>query len=191
MLLKSLMMLEGVSRLASPRFSLMEAIMPHRRNILWRRMSPVRRLRQAKRVFFDAQRLIEVFPRRSLRISRTGARRPVRRAPGPSRSGAERQPAGARACSPARYSSAHRCSLSREVAALDWRHLDLGRQRGASWLGAWHSAVAGDQQERAPRSARIISGLRRKSSLRQATALTRPLGKRSNLPHRNLAVKLS
>ncbi|MEX2140900.1 MAG: AarF/ABC1/UbiB kinase family protein [Pirellulales bacterium] len=64
MLLKSLMMLEGVSRLASPRFSLTEAILPHRRNILWRRMSPARRLRKAKRVFFDAQRLLEVFPRR-------------------------------------------------------------------------------------------------------------------------------
>jgi ubiquinone biosynthesis protein len=64
MLLKSLMMLEGVSRLASPRFSLTEAILPHRRHILWRRMSPARRLRKAKRVFFDAQRLAEVFPRR-------------------------------------------------------------------------------------------------------------------------------
>ncbi len=39
MLLKALVMLEGVSRLASPRFSLMEAMVPHRRNILWRRMS--------------------------------------------------------------------------------------------------------------------------------------------------------
>jgi ubiquinone biosynthesis protein len=64
MLLKSLMMLEGVSRLASPRFSLMEAMLPHRRNILWRRMSPARRLRKAKRVFFETQRLIEVLPRR-------------------------------------------------------------------------------------------------------------------------------
>jgi ubiquinone biosynthesis protein len=64
MLLKSLMMLEGVSRLASPRFSLTEAIIPHRRSILLRRMSQMRRLRKAKRVFFDAQRLLEVFPRR-------------------------------------------------------------------------------------------------------------------------------
>jgi ubiquinone biosynthesis protein len=64
MLLKSLMMLEGVSRLASPRFSLAEAILPHRRTILWSRMSPSRRFRKAKRIFFDAQRLVEVLPRR-------------------------------------------------------------------------------------------------------------------------------
>jgi ubiquinone biosynthesis protein len=65
MLLKSLMMLEGVSRLASPKFSLTEAMIPHRRNILWRRMSPMRRMRKAKRVFFDVQRLLEVLPRRA------------------------------------------------------------------------------------------------------------------------------
>jgi ubiquinone biosynthesis protein len=64
LLLKALVMLEGVSRLASPRFSLMEAMVPHRRNILWRRMSPARRWRKTKRVLFDVQRLIEVIPRR-------------------------------------------------------------------------------------------------------------------------------
>ncbi|MDZ4821682.1 MAG: AarF/ABC1/UbiB kinase family protein [Planctomycetota bacterium] len=64
MLLKSLMMLEGISRIASPKFSLIEAMIPHRRGIIWRRMSPKRRWRKLKRTATDFERLVEVFPRR-------------------------------------------------------------------------------------------------------------------------------
>ncbi len=68
LLLKSLVMLEGVSRLASPRFSLMEAMLPHRRTIVRRRFSPRRRWRKARRVFHDLERLAEIFPRRMLEL---------------------------------------------------------------------------------------------------------------------------
>jgi ubiquinone biosynthesis protein len=66
MLIKTLVMLEGTSRLASPRFSLMDVIEPHQKQMVWRRISPVRRLRKLRRIYSEMEHLAEVLPRRVL-----------------------------------------------------------------------------------------------------------------------------
>ncbi|HEY2883443.1 MAG TPA: AarF/ABC1/UbiB kinase family protein [Pirellulales bacterium] len=66
MLLKMLVMLEGTSRLASPRFSLMEVLAPHQRQMAWRRISPMRRLRKLRRIYSEMEHLAEVLPRKVL-----------------------------------------------------------------------------------------------------------------------------
>lgn len=64
MLLKMLVMLEGTSRLSCPRFSLMDVLMPHQKQMVWRRMSPKRRLRKFRRIYGELERLAEVLPRK-------------------------------------------------------------------------------------------------------------------------------
>jgi ubiquinone biosynthesis protein len=66
MLLKMLVMLEGTSRLASPRFSLMDMLKPHQKQMLWRRISPVRRLRKLRRIYSEMEHMAEVLPRKLL-----------------------------------------------------------------------------------------------------------------------------
>ncbi len=64
MLLKVLIMLEGTSRLLAPEFSLMELIGAYRHKMLWRRLSPTRRVRKLQRIYGEFERLAEVLPRR-------------------------------------------------------------------------------------------------------------------------------
>ncbi len=66
MLLKMLVMLEGTSRLASPRFSLMEMLRPHQKEMMWRRISPIRRLRKLRRIYGELEHMAEVLPRKLL-----------------------------------------------------------------------------------------------------------------------------
>lgn len=63
MLIKVLVMLEGTSRLACPKFSLMEIMRPHQRRMMWRQMSPTYRLRRWRRTASEAMRLVEWLPR--------------------------------------------------------------------------------------------------------------------------------
>lgn len=63
LLIKVLVMLEGTGRLLAPRFSLMESMLPYRRKLLLRRMSPGRRLRKLRRFYHEMERLLAVLPR--------------------------------------------------------------------------------------------------------------------------------
>ena len=68
MLLKTLVMLEGLARLASPRFCLMDVLGPHQKQMAWRRISPLRRLRKLRRIYGEIEHLAEVMPRKVLDI---------------------------------------------------------------------------------------------------------------------------
>ena len=63
MLIKTLVTLEGTSRMVSPRFSLVEVMAPYRKKMLWRRFSPGRRLRKMRRLYSEFERLVSVLPR--------------------------------------------------------------------------------------------------------------------------------
>jgi ubiquinone biosynthesis protein len=63
MLLKALITLEGTSQMASPRFSLVEMMRPYRKKMIWRRMSPKRRLKKFRRFMSEMEHLIEYIPR--------------------------------------------------------------------------------------------------------------------------------
>jgi ubiquinone biosynthesis protein len=63
MLIKALITLEGTSQLVSPKFSLVEMMQPYRKKILWRRLSPRRRLRKMRRFFAEIEHVIELMPR--------------------------------------------------------------------------------------------------------------------------------
>ena len=63
MLIKALITLEGTSRKVSPKFSLVEMMRPYRRKILWRRMSPLRRMRKLRRFFSEIEHVLELLPR--------------------------------------------------------------------------------------------------------------------------------
>ena len=62
MLLKALVTLEGTARQVSPKFSLVEMIQPYRSKLLWRRFSPMRRLRKLHRLFSEVEHLVDVLP---------------------------------------------------------------------------------------------------------------------------------
>jgi ubiquinone biosynthesis protein len=68
MLIKMLVMLEGTARLASPRFSLMDVLAPHQQQMVWRRISPLRRFRKMRRIYGELEHLAEVLPRKVLDI---------------------------------------------------------------------------------------------------------------------------
>ena len=68
LLLKVLVMLEGTSQLLSPQFNLMDVIVPYQRKILWRRISPKRRIQKFRRIYSEFENLIEVLPRGILDI---------------------------------------------------------------------------------------------------------------------------
>ncbi|MEO8498914.1 MAG: AarF/ABC1/UbiB kinase family protein, partial [Planctomycetota bacterium] len=64
LLIKTLVTLEGTTKMLSPKFSLMEVMRPFQRKMLLRRLSPARQLRKARRVYFELQQLAEIVPRR-------------------------------------------------------------------------------------------------------------------------------
>ncbi len=64
MLIKTLLMLEGMARMLEPDFSLMELIEPYRSNILRRRLSPRRQSRKLRNMLGEVEQLAEVAPRR-------------------------------------------------------------------------------------------------------------------------------
>ena len=63
MLIKALITLEGTAQLVSPKFNLVEMMQPYRRKILWKRMSPKRRLRKLRRFISEIEHVIELLPR--------------------------------------------------------------------------------------------------------------------------------
>jgi ubiquinone biosynthesis protein len=63
MLVKVLVMLEGTSRLVSPRFSLMEVMGPYQRKMVLRRLSPARQVRKLRRLYSELERLAAIAPR--------------------------------------------------------------------------------------------------------------------------------
>ena len=64
LLLKMLVMLEGTMQLLDANFSLMELIEPYRKKMLVRRMSPARRMKKMRRIYFEMEQLAEIVPRR-------------------------------------------------------------------------------------------------------------------------------
>jgi ubiquinone biosynthesis protein len=64
MLIKTLLMLEGMARMMQPSFSLMEVIEPYRGQIFRRRMSPKRHARKIRNMLAELEQLAEVAPRR-------------------------------------------------------------------------------------------------------------------------------
>jgi ubiquinone biosynthesis protein len=68
LLLKALITVEGSARHLSPSFSLVEVIEPYQKKILWRRLSPVRRLKKLQRLYSEVEHLVESLPRGILNI---------------------------------------------------------------------------------------------------------------------------
>jgi ubiquinone biosynthesis protein len=68
MLLKTMIVLEGTGKVIQPRFSLLDAMGPYRRQALKRRLSPRQQLRRLRAVSRDMARLVEIFPRRMIDI---------------------------------------------------------------------------------------------------------------------------
>ena len=64
LLLKTLVTLEGTTKLLSPSISLIELLQPLHRRIVLRRMSPKRQLRKLMRIFMEVEHLAEILPRR-------------------------------------------------------------------------------------------------------------------------------
>jgi ubiquinone biosynthesis protein len=63
-LLKTLVTLEGTTKLLSPSISLIELLQPLHRRIVLRRMSPKRQFRKLMRIFMEVEHLAEILPRR-------------------------------------------------------------------------------------------------------------------------------
>jgi ubiquinone biosynthesis protein len=63
MLLKALITLDGTARTLSPRFSLIEVMVPYHRKMLWRRFSPRRRFRKLRRLYSEVEHLVSILPR--------------------------------------------------------------------------------------------------------------------------------
>ncbi|MCA9173308.1 MAG: AarF/ABC1/UbiB kinase family protein [Planctomycetales bacterium] len=68
MLIKTLITLEGTAKLLSPRFSLLELIVPYHRKLLLRRMSPSRQVRKMRRLAVEMEHLVEQMPQRMMDI---------------------------------------------------------------------------------------------------------------------------
>lgn len=64
MLIKTLLMLEGMARMMQPSFSLMELVEPYRGKIFRRRLSPKRQARKFRAMVAELEQLAEVAPRR-------------------------------------------------------------------------------------------------------------------------------
>ncbi|HUG70195.1 MAG TPA: AarF/ABC1/UbiB kinase family protein [Pirellulaceae bacterium] len=64
LLIKTLVTLEGTTKMLSPKFSLMEVMRPFQRKMMLRRLSPARQLRKVRRVYFELEKLAEIMPRR-------------------------------------------------------------------------------------------------------------------------------
>jgi ubiquinone biosynthesis protein len=63
LLLRVLVLLEGTSRLLNPCFKLTELMQPYEQRLLWRRLSPARRLQKLRRLYHEWQYVGEVLPR--------------------------------------------------------------------------------------------------------------------------------
>ena len=68
MLIKTLVTLEGTTRGLSPQFSLMEIMQPFHRRLMLERLSPHRQWRRLRRLYFEAEQLAEMAPRRLMEI---------------------------------------------------------------------------------------------------------------------------
>lgn len=68
MLIKTLITLEGTSKLLSPRFSLMEVMQPFQKGMLLRRLSPMRQAKKLRRLYLEVEQLVEVLPQRVIQI---------------------------------------------------------------------------------------------------------------------------
>jgi ubiquinone biosynthesis protein len=68
LLLKTLITLEGSTKLLNPSFSLMELLQPLHRKMLSRRLSPQRQMRRFLRFYMETERLAEILPRRLTEI---------------------------------------------------------------------------------------------------------------------------
>lgn len=68
MLIKTLIVLEGTTRMLSPSFSLMEVMQPFHRKLLWQRFSPLRQWRRLRRLRVEVEHLLEVLPGRLIDI---------------------------------------------------------------------------------------------------------------------------
>lgn len=64
MLLKTMVMLDGTGRLLDPEFNLVGLLQKHRRRIMMKRFSPMRRIRKWTRFYREVERLAEIAPRR-------------------------------------------------------------------------------------------------------------------------------
>jgi ubiquinone biosynthesis protein len=64
LLLKTLVTLEGTTKLLSPAISLLELLQPLHRRMILRRMSPKRQLRKLMRIMMEVEHLAEILPRR-------------------------------------------------------------------------------------------------------------------------------
>jgi ubiquinone biosynthesis protein len=63
MLIKVLVMLEGTSRLLNPHFELIELIRPYQKKLIWRHLSPRRRLEKLRGLYKEWEHLGKLLPR--------------------------------------------------------------------------------------------------------------------------------
>lgn len=63
LLIKVLVMLEGTSRQLNPRFEMIELIKPFQKKVIWRRLSPRRRLEKWRRLYQEWEQLGRALPR--------------------------------------------------------------------------------------------------------------------------------
>ena len=68
MLIKTLVTLEGTSKLLSPRFSLMEVMQPFQKGLMLRRLSPMRQAKKLRRLYLEVEQLVEILPQRVVQI---------------------------------------------------------------------------------------------------------------------------
>jgi ubiquinone biosynthesis protein len=67
-LIKTLITLEGTSKLLSPQFSLMEVMQPFQKGMMLRRLSPVRQAKKLRRLYMEVEQLVEVLPQKVIQI---------------------------------------------------------------------------------------------------------------------------
>jgi ubiquinone biosynthesis protein len=68
LLIKTLVTLEGTSRMLHPAFSLVEIMQPFHRKMLLRRFSPARQIRKMRRLYWEFENLLEILPGRMMDI---------------------------------------------------------------------------------------------------------------------------
>jgi ubiquinone biosynthesis protein len=68
LLIKVLVMLEGTSRLLHPQFELIELIRPFQKRLIWRHLSPRRRLEKLRRLYSEWEYLARLLPKTLLEI---------------------------------------------------------------------------------------------------------------------------
>ena len=68
LLIKTLVTLEGTVKALSPRFSLMDALEPMQRSLMFERLSPRRHIRKVRRFMYEAEQLAEYVPQRLMDI---------------------------------------------------------------------------------------------------------------------------